>query len=76
MPPSRSLVTEYGASPVTVLKALRCLASPGLVETRPGVGTFVRGSRAPRPHDYSWQTAALGPRNAASPQLASALPLM
>jgi DNA-binding transcriptional MocR family regulator len=44
-----------------------------VVETRPGVGTFVRAVRVPRPHDYGWQTAALGPRPKPAQQLASAL---
>ena len=62
LPSSRTLVAQYGASPVTVQKALRTLASQGVVETRPGVGTFVRAVRVARPNDYGWQTAALGPR--------------
>jgi DNA-binding transcriptional MocR family regulator len=37
------------------------LAAQGLVESRPGVGTFVRARRPARPADYGWQTAALGP---------------
>jgi DNA-binding transcriptional MocR family regulator len=45
---------------VTVQKALRTLVGQGVVESRPGVGTFVRGVRTARPHDYGWQTAALG----------------
>lgn len=53
-------MTEYGASPVTVQKAMRRLIGLGLVESRPGVGTFVRGTRAVRPADYGWQTAPLG----------------
>ncbi|MEV5828793.1 PLP-dependent aminotransferase family protein [Spirillospora sp. NPDC052242] len=64
LPSTRALVAQYGASPVTVQKALRTLASQGMVESRPGVGTFVRAVRMPRPNDYGWQTAALGaPRN-------------
>ncbi|WP_454850389.1 aminotransferase-like domain-containing protein [Promicromonospora soli] len=73
LPSSRTLVAQYGASPVTVQKALRTLVSQGVVETRPGVGTFVRAVRVPRPHDYGWQTAALGPRPKPVQQLASAL---
>lgn len=41
-------------------KALRTLTSQGAVESRPGVGTFVRAVRVARPNDYGWQTAALG----------------
>jgi DNA-binding transcriptional MocR family regulator len=62
LPSTRALVASYGASPVTVQKALRTLTSQGMVESRPGVGTFVRAIRVARPHDYGWQTAALGPR--------------
>lgn len=40
-------------------KALRELTTQGLVETRPGVGTFVRAVRTARPSDYGWQTTAL-----------------
>lgn len=60
LPSTRTLVSEYGASPVTVQKALRTLAAQGMVESRPGVGNFVRAVRVARPNDYGWQTAALG----------------
>ena len=60
LPSNRALMSEFGASPVTVQKAMRQLTALGLVETRPGVGTFVRTARTTRPADYAWQTAALG----------------
>ena len=60
LPSTRSLVGRYAASPITVQKALRQLAAQGLVETRPGVGAFVRDVRLARAADYGWQTAALG----------------
>ena len=44
---------------MTVQKALRDLTAQGLIESRPGVGTFVRAVRTARPSDYGWQTAAL-----------------
>ncbi|QRY64235.1 PLP-dependent aminotransferase family protein [Gordonia sp. PDNC005] len=60
LPSTRRLVTDHEVSPVTVQKALRTLSDRGLVETRTGVGTFVRPPRTAKPHDYGWQTAALG----------------
>ncbi|MGO4431846.1 PLP-dependent aminotransferase family protein [Paenarthrobacter sp. RAF9] len=66
LPSTRHLVAEYQASPVTVQKALRTLTSQGLIESRPGVGTFVRAYRTARPSDYGWQTAAL--RSAQAPR--------
>ncbi|MBK0419855.1 PLP-dependent aminotransferase family protein [Leucobacter sp. CSA1] len=60
LPSTRSLVARFEASPVTVQKALRTLIGQGIIESRPGVGTFVRTIRTARPSDYSWQTAALG----------------
>lgn len=59
LPSTRTLVAEHSASPVTVQKALRALASQGLIESRPGSGTFVRAVPTARPTDYGWQTAAL-----------------
>ncbi|MCU1549002.1 MAG: GntR family transcriptional regulator [Arthrobacter sp.] len=59
LPSTRSLVAEHQASPVTVQKALQTLTAQGLIESRPGVGTFVRAVRTARPSDYGWQTAAL-----------------
>ncbi|QGV78585.1 PLP-dependent aminotransferase family protein [Streptomyces ficellus] len=73
LPSTRTLVTRYGASPVTVQKALRTLAARGAVESRPGVGTFVRAVRVARPNDYGWQTAALGAPPHRGPQLSTAL---
>lgn len=60
MPSNRALVAEYGASPVTVQKAMAKLIGLGLVESRPGVGTFVTRTRQAGPVDYGWQTASLG----------------
>lgn len=59
LPGTRALVAEHQVSPVTVQKALRLLESDGLIETRLGVGTFVRAARVVRSSDYSWQTRAL-----------------
>ncbi|NEW45921.1 PLP-dependent aminotransferase family protein [Nocardia cyriacigeorgica] len=73
LPSTRALVAQYGASPVTVQKALRALTAQGMVESRPGIGTFVRATRVARPNDYGWQTAALGSRVGRTPQLAAAL---
>lgn len=53
-------MVEYGASPVTVQKAMQQLVRLGLVESRPGAGTFVRAVPTARTIDYGWQTAALG----------------
>lgn len=72
VPSNRELAAEYAASPVTVQKAMRALAALGLIESRPGVGTFVRSIRTPRPVDYGWQTAALGFPPARIPALSAA----
>ncbi|WP_435742275.1 PLP-dependent aminotransferase family protein [Nocardioides sp. SYSU DS0663] len=73
LPSTRQLVAEHAASPVTVQKALRTLAAAGLVESRPGVGTFVRATRSARPQDHGWQTAALGAPRSSLPRVAGAL---
>lgn len=73
LPSTRALTAEYGASPVTVQKALRDLIGQGLIESRPGIGTFVRAVRAARPHDYGWQTAALGSPQHRLPQVSPTL---
>ncbi|HEY1154853.1 MAG TPA: GntR family transcriptional regulator, partial [Arthrobacter sp.] len=67
LPSTRQLVAEYQASPVTVQKALQVLTAQGLIDSRPGVGTFVRAVRTARPSDYGWQTAALRPPSAPLP---------
>lgn len=73
LPSSRDLVAEHGASPVTVQKALRTLATQGLIETRPGTGTFVRAVRTARPLDYGWQTAAMRSPQTRIPPVGAAL---
>lgn len=67
LPASRELAARYAASPVTVQAAMRSLVSQGLVESRPGAGTFVLDHRSPRAADFGWQTSAL--RTAASSRL-------
>lgn len=62
LPSVRELTAHHGASPVTVAEAIRVLVGQGLVEARPGRGTFVAARPAPvRAPDLSWQTVALGP---------------
>ncbi|MGA9871043.1 MAG: PLP-dependent aminotransferase family protein [Rhodococcus sp. (in: high G+C Gram-positive bacteria)] len=73
LPSSRALVAQYGASPVTVQKAIRSLAMLGEIETRPGVGTFVRKIPVARPSDYGWQTGALASLGNRVPKLPAAL---
>ncbi|PRY18531.1 PLP-dependent aminotransferase family protein [Kineococcus rhizosphaerae] len=63
VPSNRALCARHAASPVTVQKAVRTLTTLGLVESRPGVGTFVRAERTPRLVDHSWQSATLGSRS-------------
>jgi DNA-binding transcriptional MocR family regulator len=71
VPSNRALTAQYGASPVTVQKAMRALGALGLVESRPGVGTFVRAVRTARALDYGWQTGALGAPRARIPTLST-----
>ncbi|MCY1141066.1 PLP-dependent aminotransferase family protein [Actinoplanes sp. Pm04-4] len=62
LPSVRVLTARHQASPVTVAAAIRALVREGLVETRPGQGTYVSRRAAavgPAP-DLSWQTVALG----------------
>jgi DNA-binding transcriptional MocR family regulator len=63
LPSVRELMARHRASPVTVQRAIAALAAEGLVEPRPGRGTFAAGrpARAPAP-DLSWQAVALGAR--------------
>ncbi len=60
LPSVRELMAEHGASPVTVQRAMSRLAAEGVVETRPGDGTFVASRRPAAPGaDLSWQEVAL-----------------
>ena len=60
VPSTRSLVSKFQVSPVTVQQALQLLVTEGLVETHPGVGTFIREVNHAKTSDFSWQTSALG----------------
>lgn len=42
LPPQRQLADRFGVTLMTVRQALRALQEDGLVEARPGTGTFVR----------------------------------
>lgn len=73
LPSSRTLVARYEASPVTVQRAMRTLISLGLVDSRPGAGSFVRAVRATRTVNVNWQAGALRTANARTPSLPTAL---
>ena len=63
LPSVRELMARHRASPVTVQRAVAALAAEGLVEPRPGRGTFVTGRLAAEPApDLSWHAVALGAR--------------
>src|SRR3954470_9519379 len=63
LPSVRELMARPRAGPPTAQRAIATLAAGGLVEARPGRGTFVaaRAGAAVAP-DVSWQTVALGSR--------------
>ena len=66
LPSVRSLMAALRVSPVTVQHALDALAREGVLEARPGQGTFVAAKPEPtgRAADYGWQSLALGPARA------------
>nr|CEL16825.1 Transcriptional regulator, GntR family domain / Aspartate aminotransferase [Kibdelosporangium sp. MJ126-NF4]CTQ91947.1 Transcriptional regulator, GntR family domain / Aspartate aminotransferase (EC 2.6.1.1) [Kibdelosporangium sp. MJ126-NF4] len=62
LPSVRALMARHKASPVTVQQAIQRVAGEGLLEVRPGRGSFVAARPAPaRVPDLSWQSVALGP---------------
>ena len=73
LPSTRALMAELHVSPVTVQQAFDNLTREGVVEARPGQGTFV----ADRPElrqpaaDLTWQSLALGPARATAGGLES-----
>ena len=67
LPSVRELMRRHGAGPQTVQRAVHVLARRGVVEARPGQGTFVAETRVAAPRDqrapdHAWQTLALGAR--------------
>ncbi|MEU8182083.1 PLP-dependent aminotransferase family protein [Micromonospora sp. NPDC049047] len=76
LPSVRELTARHQASPVTVATAIRQLVAQGLIETRPGRGTFVAArSDERRTPDLSWQTVALGARRPGEDEMQSLLAL-
>ena len=66
LPSVRELMARHRASPATVGRAIAALAAEGLVEPRPGQGTFVAAAATdggPAAPDVSWQAVALGVRS-------------
>ena len=60
LPSVRALMATHHASPVTVQRAVARLAAQGIVEPRPGRGTFVAATPAGVPvADLSWQQVPL-----------------
>ncbi len=59
-------MAELRVSPVTVQQVLDSLAREGVLDARPGQGTFVasRPTKDERPCDLAWQSLALGPARA------------
>ncbi|MDQ0396344.1 aminotransferase-like domain-containing protein [Labrys monachus] len=62
LPSVRTLVQNHRVSPATVERAFARLVGEGLIEPRPGQGTFVRQppESATEGCDFSWQSIALG----------------
>jgi DNA-binding transcriptional MocR family regulator len=67
LPSVRELIARHHVSPLTVQRAIARLAGEGLVDPRPGRGTFVAAPRTAAngaAADLSWQSVALGARTA------------
>jgi DNA-binding transcriptional MocR family regulator len=63
LPSVRELMVRHRAGPATVQRAIGVLAARGLVEARPGRGTFVAPQRAEVAPDPAWQAVPLGARS-------------
>src|SRR3954454_17690953 len=63
LPSVRELMARHRAGPATVQRAIAVLAARGLVEARPGRGTFVAPRRAEHAPDPAWQAVPLGARS-------------
>jgi DNA-binding transcriptional MocR family regulator len=75
LPAVRELTARHQASPVTVAAAIRQLVGEGLVEARPGQGTFVAVRASAGTGEFSWQTVALGERRPGEDELRALLAL-
>lgn len=63
LPSVRALMAQYRVGPGTVRQAMARLTDEGVLDARPGQGTFVtppRTTPADEPADFSWQGLALG----------------
>jgi DNA-binding transcriptional MocR family regulator len=61
LPSVRDLMAKHRVSPVTVRRAIAALADEGLIDPRPGHGTFVaHRQEPPAAPDCGWQAGALG----------------
>jgi DNA-binding transcriptional MocR family regulator len=70
LPSVRALMVRHHVGPATVQRAVARLVSEGLVDARPGAGTFVAPRRDASPeHDYGWQSTALGAGRASADAL-------
>ena len=62
LPSVRELMAQLNVSPLTVRRAFQELVASGVIDARPGHGTFVAQLRAPMTSgDFGWQSLALGP---------------
>lgn len=76
LPSVRELMGRHRASPLTVQRAVARLAAEGLVDPRPGRGTFIAPAVAPaQAEDLSWQPSVLGERAVDATDLAELLDL-
>lgn len=78
LPSVRALMADLRVSPVTIQKALDGLVRDGVLDARPGLGTFVAeqpAAEAAAPADFAWQSLAMGPARASAAGLAGLLAL-
>ncbi len=71
----RRLMSEHRVSPVTVRRAMAGLTAEGVLDARPGQGTFVARARAAEvaEADFGWQGLALGSARVSAEAITSLL---